>query len=231
MGNSLFFFTRRGYEEANRNLPATGSRMRDAMKAFLSAACILMLAGCIGSGPGKTLHEAASSLERKDSAAFLAKLDAGRYAAAYMDNLTQGNPALKALDSTVGKLFGVGVADMLNSLARVEEQLVDDFRTRVATGELVNECSRAASTDCPWVPASLRGAKIKELGPDAAVAHVTVPGNIATWIAMSKTGEEWKIVGLSPREEFAARYAKNPPPAPPAKRPAAPAKPEKPTSI
>jgi hypothetical protein len=203
------------------------------MKAFLSAACILLLAGCIGSGPGKTLHEAASSLERKDSAAFLAKLDAGRYAAAYMDNLTQNNPALRALDSAASKLFGLGVADMIKSLAPMEEQLVDDFRTRVATGELVNECSRAASTDCPWVPTSLRNAKIKELGPDAAVAHVTVPGNIATWIAMAKTGEEWKIVGLSPREELAARYAKSRPvpPAPPARQPAAPAGPEKPTSI
>jgi hypothetical protein len=199
------------------------------MKAFLSVACILLLAGCIGSGPGKTLHEVATSLERKDSAAFLAKLDAGRYAAAYMDNLTQSNPALRALDSVAGKLLGMGVADMVNSLAPMEEQLVGDFRTRVATGELVNECSQAASTDCPWVPASLRNAKIKELGPDAAVAHVTVPGNIATWIAMAKTGEEWKIVGLSPREEFAARYAKNPP-IPPA-RPATPAKPERPTSI
>jgi hypothetical protein len=226
----LFFFTRRGYEEANRNLPATGSRMRDAMKAFLPAACILLLAGCIGSGPGKALHEVASSLERKDSAAFLAKVDAGRYAAAYLDNLTQGNPALRALDSAAGKLFGMGVADLLNSLALVEEQLVGDFRTRVATGELVNECSRAASTGCPWAPASLRGAKIKELGPDAAVAHVTVPGNIATWIAMARTGGEWKIVGLSPREEFAVRYAQNPP-APPAQRPSAPASPEKPTSI
>ena len=205
--------------------------MRDAMKAFLSAACML-LAGCIGSGPGKALHETASSLERKDSAAFLAKLDARRYAAAYMDNLTQSNPALKAFDSAAGKLLGMGVADMVESLVPMEEQLVGDFKKRVATGELVNECSQAASTTCPWVPASLRDAKIKELGPDAAVAHVTVPGNIATWIAMSKTGEEWKIVGLSPREEFATRYAKNPPPPPPPdRRPAAPAGPEKPTSI
>ena len=207
--------------------------MRDVMKAFLPAACILLLAGCIGSGPGKALHEVASSLERKDSAAFLAKLDAGRYAAAFMDNLTQSNPALRVLDSTANKLLGMGVSDMVNSLTPMKAQLVDDFKKRVATGELVNECSQAASTGCPWVPASLRGAKIKELGPDAAVAHVTVPGNIATWIAMAKIGEEWKIVGLSPREELAARFAQNPPtpPAPPAQRPAAPSSPEKPTSI
>ena len=202
--------------------------MRDAMKAFLSAVCMLLLTGCIGSDPAKTLHEVASILERKDSAAFLAKLDTRRYAAAYMDNLTQSNSALKALDSAANKLLGMGVADMVDSLAPMEEQLVGDFKKRVATGELVNECSQAASTGCPWVPASLRGARIKELGPDAAVAHVTVPGNIATWIAMTKTGEEWKIVGLSPREEFAARYAQKPP-APPA--PAAPGGSEKPTSI
>ncbi|MDR2695257.1 MAG: hypothetical protein LBC79_02615 [Deltaproteobacteria bacterium] len=203
------------------------------MKRFVSAVCGVLLVGCIGSGPGKALHEVASSLERKDSAAFLARMDAGRYAAAFLDNLTQGNPALRALDSAAGKLLGMGVADMVNSLTQMEEQIAGDFKNRVATGELVNECSQAASSGCPWVPASLRSAKIKELGPEAAVAHVTVPGNIATWIAMAKTGGEWKIVGLSPREEFATRYAQNPPapPAPPAQRPAAPAGPEKPTSI
>jgi hypothetical protein len=199
----------------------------------MSAVCVLLLGGCIGSDPGKALHGIASSLERKDSAAFLARVDAKRYAAAFMDNLTRGNQALKALDSAASRLFGMSVADMVNSVASVEEQLVGDFKKRVATGELVNECSQAASTSCPWVPASLRSAKIKELGPDAAVAHVTVPGNIATWIALAKIDQEWKIVGLSPQEEFATRYAKNPPapPAPPAQQPAAPAGPEKPTSI
>ena len=211
--------------------PGTGSlKKENAMNRFVSAACVLLLAGCIGSAPGKTLHEVASSLERKDSAAFLAKMDSKRYAAAFMDNLTQGNPALKALDSAAGKLFGMGVADMVNSVASVEERLVSDFTKRVPTGELVNECSQAASTACPWVPDSLRGARIRELGPDAAVAHVTVPGNIATWIALAKIDGEWKIVGLSPQEEFAKRYAEKPPapPAPPAQKPAAP---EKPTSI
>jgi hypothetical protein len=207
--------------------------MRNAMKVFLPAACVLLLAACIGSDPGKTLHAVASSLERKDSAAFLAHMDTKRYAAAFMDNLTQGNPALKALDNAAGKLFGVGVADVVNSMASVEEQLVGDFKKRVPTGELVNECSQAASTGCPWEPASLRSAKIKELVPDAAVAHVTVPGNVATWIALAKIGGEWKVVGLSPREEFATRYAKSPPasPAPPAERPAVPVGPEKPTTI
>jgi len=207
--------------------------MKNAMNGFLFAACALLLASCIGSGPGKALHEVASSLDRKDSAAFLAKLDSRRYAAAYMDNLTQGNAALKALDSAASRLFGMGVADMVNSVASVEEQLVADFKKRVSTGELVNECSQAASTACPWMPASLRGAKIKELESDAAVAHVTVPGNIATWIAMAQIEGEWKIVGLSPQEEFAERYAKNPPVLlkSPAQQPAAPAGPEKATPI
>jgi hypothetical protein len=79
------------------------------------------------------------------------------------------------------------------------------------------------------VPASLRGARIKELGPDAAVAHVTVPGNIATWIAMAKINGEWKIVGLSPQEDFAARYAQSPPA--PARPPATPSTPGKATTI
>ena len=207
--------------------------MRGAVKVFLFVACALLPAGCIGSGPSKALHEVASSLERKDSAAFLAKIDSRRYAAAFMDNLTQGNPALKALDSAAGKLFGMGLADMVNSVASVEELLVDDFKKRVPTGELANECSQAASTACPWVPASLRGAKIKELGPDAAVAHVTMPGNIAAWIAMTRIAGEWKIVGLSPREEFASRYAENPPTplTPNGQQPATPVNREKATPI
>ena len=207
--------------------------MRRTGRTFLSSVCVLLLAGCVGPSPSKTLDEVASSLTNKDSAAFLAKMDTKRYAAACMNNITQGNPALRMLDSAASRLFGTGVTDLITSVASVEEQLVSDFKTRVSTGALVNECSQAASTGCPWVPVSLRAAKIKELGPDAAVAHVTVPGNIATWIAMSKIGAVWKIVGMSPQEELATRYAKNspPPPVPPAHPPAAPAGPEKPTAI
>jgi len=207
--------------------------MKSLIRVFVSIVCALLFVGCGEYGPGMVLHDVALSLERKDSAAFLAQMDTKRYAAAYMDNLTQGNPALKALDSAAIKLFGLGVADVVNSVASVEAQLVADFKKRVPTGELVNECSQAASTGCPWVPLSLRRARIKELGPDAVLAHVTVPGNIATWIALAKIGEKWFIVGVSPQEEFASRYAKNLSvvPAPPAQQPAAPAKPEKPTVL
>jgi len=203
------------------------------MNRLLLAVSVLLLTGCIGSGPGKALHEVALSLERKDSAAFLAMMDTKRYAAAYMDNLTQGNSALKALDTVTNKLLGMGVADMVNSVASVEAQLVADFKKRVSTGELVNECTQTASTACPWVPASLRSARIKELSSDTALAQVTMPGNIATWIALTQIKGEWKIVGLSPQEEFAERFAKNPPSPPqsPSQQPSPPAGSGKVTSI
>lgn len=183
------------------------------MKYFVIPA-VLLLVGCLGSASGKALHEAASALERKDAGAFLAKMDTARYAAAYVDNLARSNPALKVLDGVAGKLFGVGLGDMINSVASVEEQLAADFRKRVSSGELVNQCSQTASSDCLWVPASLRSARIKELDAKSAVAQVTVPGNIAGWIAMAEINGEWKIVGLSPSEDLATRYAKAPP-APP----------------
>jgi hypothetical protein len=172
---------------------------------------LLLAAGCIGSAPGKALHETASALERKDSAAFLDKLDTGRYAAAYMDNLTQSNPAIRILDDMAGKFLGKGVGDVVNSITSVEEQLKADFLRRVSTGELENQCSRAASSECLWVPASLRAARIKELDADSAVAHVTVPGNTAGWLALAKIRGAWKIVGLSAREDLAVKYARTPP--------------------
>jgi hypothetical protein len=185
------------------------------MKRSVIVSIALLLAGCLGSAPGKALHEAASALERKDAGAFLAKMDTARYAAAYVDNLAQSNPALKALDGVAGKLFGMGLGEMVNSITSVEEQLVADFRKRVSSGELVNQCSQAASGDCLWVPAALRSARIRELDAKSAVAQVTVPGNIAGWIALAEAGGEWKIVGLSPSEDLAVQYAKAPP-APPA---------------
>ena len=201
------------------------------MKKLAVISCCLLLAACIGSGPGKALHEVASSLERKDSTAFLAKMDMQRYASAYVDNLTRGNSALRAIDDAASKLFGLGVSDMVKGISSMESELTNDFQQRVSTGELVNECSQAASTSCPWVPAALRAAKVKELDDKAAIAHVTVPGNIATWLALAKDNSgAWKIVGFSPQENAAAAQARAglaPPKPAPAPPPPANKKPEK----
>ena len=59
----------------------------------------------------------------------------------------------------------------------------------------------------PLVLQSLKAAKIIEVGPDAAIASVTTPANITSWLSPRKEGNAWKIVGRAPLENLARRYA------------------------
>lgn len=166
-----------------------------------------LLAGCLGNGPEKPLREMASALTKKDSALFLAQMDTRRFAAAQINNLTQGDTALRALDS-VGKMLGLGGMDeLLGSVMNMQMRQEEQFTRGVSTGELVLECRKAVTPDCPWTPEALQNAKVRELGPDAAVARVTTPANISSWLALSKVGERWLVVGQAPLEGQAVRYA------------------------
>ena len=80
----------------------------------------------------------------------------------------------------------------------------------VATGQMMAQCRRSITPDCPWVPQSLKAAKIIEVGPDAAIASVTTPANITSWLSLRKEGNAWKIVGRAPLENLARRYASPP---------------------
>ncbi len=77
----------------------------------------------------------------------------------------------------------------------------------VATGQMMAQCRTSITPDCPWVPQSLKAAKIIEVGPDAAIASVTTPANITSWLSLRKEGNAWKIVGRAPLENLARRYA------------------------
>lgn len=211
------------------------------MKKILCICSLFLLAGCLSSGPEKTLENLATGLSKKDSTLFLAQFDMPRFAAANLHNITQQNPALRTLDS-MSKMFGIGgMDDMLGSILDNPAELSGELKRGVSTGELALACSEAVSPDCPWVAASLRAAKVKELNPTAAIAQVTSPTNIASWLALSKVGEAWLVVGQAPLEEQAAQYAmgkKLTPKAPPAapaqpQQPAPPAgsAPEKPTAL
>jgi len=68
------------------------------------------------------------------------------------------------------------------------------------------------------VPESLKAAKITELGADAAVAQVTTPARMTSWLALRKVGEKWLVVGQAVMESTAREYALQ-------KAPAAPEKP------
>ena len=184
----------------------------------------LLLAGCLSSGPEKPLQEAATALAQKDSALFLAQIDMKRFAAAQINNLTQEDTALRTLDN-VGKFLGLGGMDeLLGSVMNMQMRLEDQFTRTVSTGELEMQCRAATSPDCPWVAQSLRNALVKELNPDAAVARITTPTNISSWLALRKINNVWKIVGQAPLEKSAAGYALETA-APEATQPDAPARP------
>ena len=104
----------------------------------------------------------------------------------------------------------------------------------VGTGELVAQCTRSQSPDCPWEPQALKKAEVKELGTDAAIARVTTPANMTSWLALRKVGEKWLIVGKAVLEDQAAKFATNTKPilsntrdaAPAPQTPATPKQPE-----
>lgn len=199
------------------------------MKPYvLILAVVLLLAGCLGNGPEKPLREMAQALAKKDSTIFLAQMDTRRFAAAQINNLTQGDAALRALDS-VGKILGLGgMDDLIGSVINMQGRQEAQFTRGVSTGELVLECRNAATPDCPWVPESLKNAKIKEISSTTAVAQVTTPTHIASWLALSKVGDKWLVVGQAPLEGLAVRYAQGKDGSDPAQAPA-PAQKPKPT--
>lgn len=209
------------------------------MKKILCLCSLVLLAGCLSSGPEKTLENLATGLSKKDSTLFLAQFDMQRFAAANLHNITQQNSALRTLDS-MSKMFGIGgMDDMLGSILDNPAELSSELKRGVSTGELALACGEAVSPDCPWVATALRAAKVKELSPTAAIAQVTTPTNIASWLALSKVGEAWFVVGQAPLEEQAAQYAMGKTPAAPTAAPASPQKsappasstPEKPTAL
>ena len=46
-----------------------------------------------------------------------------------------------------------------------------------------------------------------ELGPDAAVASVTTPAGMTSWLALRKQGETWRVVGRAVMENMARAFA------------------------
>lgn len=182
------------------------------MKRYIILALMFMLtgsllAGCLSSGPEKPLQEMATALAKKDESLFLAQMNVNSYAVSQIINRTQGDTALRALDS-MGRMLGLGgMEDLLGSVMDMESKLREEYMRGVSTGELMLQCRNTATPDCPWVPESLQAAKVKELTPTTAVAQVTTPANITSWLALAKKGEQWLVVGQAPLEAQAAQYA------------------------
>ena len=190
--------------------------------ALMLTMCLAMpLAGCESSGPKGACDRAASALEKKDSALFLAQFDMDAYAYHELVNLSKDNGLMKLTDQ-IGSLFGINdqLNDLILNATNIKGQTEETFRRSVANGEMAAICSRSTAADCPWEAAGLEKAKIKELNEEAAIATVTTKANVTSWVALRKKGETWVIVGKAPTEEKAALFAtdKKGMPTPPAEQ-------------
>ena len=181
-------------------------------KRIFRLACAVLMAlavlACKGaSGPQKALDSLAKALDSNDSAAFLSGVDMKAYAENHIKNLAADDPALRALGS-LGRLFRLGNVDQLLSGALdMQAQMEADFTRGVSTGELMARCRTDETPECPWVPEALREAKIVELNAEAAIAKITTPARLTSWLALRKLGERWLVVGRAALEQTARQYA------------------------
>lgn len=175
---------------------------------FLAA---LLLAACMASGPQKALNEMADAMDNNNGQAFLSHVDMSAFSENYINNMTQNSDALNSL-SVLGQIFdqalGMGsLNELIGSVVDMQKRLSDQFNRGVSSGELMAECRKATTPDCPWVPSSLREAKIVEIGPEAAIARITTPAKLTSWLALRKIGGKWLVTGQAVLEATARRYA------------------------
>lgn len=181
------------------------------LKKILCLIALGTLAACnlTASGPQKILDEMASAMDNNNSAVFLSYIDMNAFAANHIKNMTRNDSTLGSLND-IGNLLGLGnldelIGSMVDMKGRIEQQL----NRGVASGELMAECRSATTPDCPWVPQSLRSSTVVELGPNAAIAKITTPARLTSWIALHKFGEKWLVVGQAVMEEQARIYAQS----------------------
>lgn len=191
-------------------------KMRGTAVSLL-AASLLLVPGCLASGPEKALSDMAQALNKNDAGAFLARIDGARMARYEVQNFVQEDRALSMLDSLGERLRLGGVQDLLGQVMDVERELLREYQQGVSTGTLMAECRAAPEPGCPWVPESLEAAEVKEISPTAAIARVVTPARMTSWLALQKQGEQWRVVGKASLESTAKKYAQDqgqPQPAP-----------------
>lgn len=176
-------------------------------KYCLIVMMILILGACSASGPEKALDKLATALEKNDNAAFLAGIDMAAFTDNYLRDLTSSDEALSSLNA-LGNMLGLGSLDQLiNSVVDMRERLRQQFERGVASGELMARCRTTDKPDCPWVPQSLRDATVVEIDANAAIAKVTTPTRLTSWLALRKFGNDWKVVGMAILESAARSMA------------------------
>ncbi len=176
------------------------------MKKYVFLVALLLVA-CTGSEAENPLTNMAKALENKDPTLFLEQIDMSRYATSQINNQTNASKPLQALDA-VGKMLGLGgMADLFGAVGDMKRNENERFTSGVSTGELELMCKESKKSNCPWVASSLQSAKVEEISETAAVARVTTPTNISTWVALSKIKDSWKVVGISELKDVAISYA------------------------
>ena len=180
------------------------------MKRTLYSLCLcvsLICAACTQSGPHETLDLMAKAMEENNAQAFMAQIDMPLFSENYIKNFTNNDKALNSLNS-IGDLLGLGSLDnLLGSIVDFRAYLDRNFTRGVTTGELMAQCKTATTPDCPWYPSSLRDARIVEVGPDAAIASITTPARLTSWIALAKGPQGWRVVGTAIMEAEARNIA------------------------
>lgn len=175
-------------------------------KYMIIGACLLLLA-CGRSGPAQLLENLAQSMENNNPQAFLSQIDMSVYSANQLKAMTSGDDALGILNS-VGRMLGLGNIDsLIGNMVDIRSRIEDHFMRGVASGELMAQCRVATTPDCPWVPKSLRDAQVVEIGPDAAIAKVTTPARLTSWLAMRRINGQWLLVGQAVLEAQARKLA------------------------
>lgn len=178
--------------------------MKKILVPFLLAA---MLLGCGESGPQKALNQTAAALGSHNPQAFLAQLDMDAYANNYIGSLA-GSAEVPSSLNAIGQVFGIDNLDkFIGNLVGMKARLANQFTEGVASGELAAQCRTTASAGCPWIPQSLRDAQIVEISPTAAIAKVTTPQSLVSWLALRKIGDKWLIVGQAVMENQARSMA------------------------
>lgn len=194
-------------------------------KSALFFLCAFLLS-CSSTGPKSALDHLATALENNNPSAFIGQFDMQAYAKNEIANMTRNDNALNVINS-FGKLLGLGnVDDLISSIVDVKSQLDANFTRQVVSGELVAQCRVATTPDCPWEPASLRSASVIEINPQAAIAKVTTPARLTSWICLHKIDDKWLVVGKAVLEAEARAIALEP-----ASAPARPASDQKKLSI
>lgn len=201
--------------------------------AICALAMLGLLAACEAerTQPQLLLDRAAAALENKDATKFMECLDVRAYAANQVKNLANNDNVLSSLDK-LGNSLGIGgLNQIIGSLLDVTGNIRHEMSEGVATGQIMAQCRSATTPDCPWFPQSLKEARVVELGPDAAIAQVTTPANITSWLSLRKVGNTWQIVGRAPLEARARTYATESAAPQERQAPKNPPKPSNPVSI